>query len=148
MTEQRVEYLEHATAAANALAGVSRAARESGLEVDLVHLVALRASQINGCSYCVDLHYRDAVVAGVAARTLNAVAAWREAPFFSARQRAALAWTETLTRIETGGAPDDAFAAVAAHFEDAELANLTFAVAAINAWNRVAVGFRKGPDPA
>lgn len=142
-----MDYLEHTKDAASALVGVSRAVRKSGLEKELLHLVSLRASQINGCSYCVDLHYRDALEAGVPARTVNAVAAWREAPFFSPRQRAALAWTETLTRIEREGAPDPVYAEVTTQFEDHELANLTFAVAAINAWNRVAVGFRKGPDP-
>ena len=143
-----MDYVEHAADAANALVGVSRAVRESGVEEELLHLVSLRASQINGCSYCVDLHYRDALDVGVPPRTVNAVAAWREAPFFTSRQRSALAWTETLTRVERDGAPDAVYEEVAAHFDDGELANLTFAVAAINAWNRVAVGFRKGPDPA
>ena len=143
-----MDYLKHAVDAATALVGVTRAARDSGLEEDLLLLVALRASQINGCGYCVDLHFRDALEAGVPPRTINAVAAWREAPFFTPRQRAALAWAETLTRVDRDGAPDDVYAEVAAHFDDGELANLTFALGATNAWNRVAVGFRKGPDPA
>ena len=146
MTRQRLDYHGHAPEAARALAGVTRATVQAGLDPVLVHLTSLRASQINGCAYCVDLHYRDALSAGVDPRTLNAVAAWRDAPFFDARQRAALSWAEAVTRLGPDGVPDPVWDMLRACFDEAEAARLTFAVAAINAWNRISVSMRKGPD--
>lgn len=146
MTAQRLDYFRHAPGAARALAAVGQAAL-AHLEPALVHLVSLRASQMNGCAFCVDLHYRDALAAGVPARTINAVSAWRDAPFFTDRERAALAWTEEVTRLAPEGVSDAAWDRSSAHFSEAEIACLTFAIAAINAWNRLSVSARKGPDP-
>ncbi|HYD65459.1 carboxymuconolactone decarboxylase family protein [Azospirillum sp.] len=113
-----------------------------GLEPALVELIYLRVSQINGCAYCIDLHWREAVKAGLDHRKLNAVAAWHEAPFFTDRQRAALAWAECLTHVARTHAPDEDYRAVTVHFSEKEVCDLTYAVAVINAFNRMAVGHR------
>ncbi|TAM56050.1 MAG: carboxymuconolactone decarboxylase family protein [Chloroflexota bacterium] len=114
----------------------------SPLEAKLRELVKLRASQINGCAYCVDMHTKDAVAIGEDEQRLHLVAVWREAPVFSPRERAALAWTEALTLLPETGAPDDVYAEVADNFTPAEQVALTLAIIAINGWNRLAVGFR------
>ncbi len=119
----------------------------SGIDRALLDLVYLRVSQMNGCSYCVDLHARDAVAHGASQRLVNAVAAWREAPFFDERQRAALAWAEALTDIVGTRAPDEAYRALARHFSEHELVDLTLAAAHMNALNRIAIAFRRGPAP-
>jgi AhpD family alkylhydroperoxidase len=106
----------------------------------LRELVKLRASQINGCAYCVDAHSRDALAGGEDERRVWAVAVWREAPFFDERERAALALTEAMTRLPDAGVPDDVYEEVARHFDEHELGQLMFAIIAINAWNRVGVG--------
>jgi AhpD family alkylhydroperoxidase len=147
MSDLRLAFHEAAPRATSDLVTLSRTVHGSGMEPGLLHLVSLRVSQMNGCSYCVDLHYRDALAKDVPPRKVNAVAAWRDAPFFTERERAALAWAETLTRMDAEAAPDAIYDQVAARFDDAELANLTYGVAAINAWNRVSVGFRRSPDP-
>ena len=115
----------------------------SGLEPSLIHLVYLRASQINGCAFCVDKHSKDARRAGETEERLYAVAVWRETPFFSQRERAALAWTETVTLLAQTHVPDDAYADVRQHFNANELVALTMAIVTINGWNRIAVSFRK-----
>lgn len=142
----RLDYWTLAPTATAALRDASFATHTAGLPAALLHLVSLRASQINGCAYCVDLHYRDALKAGVDPRRINAVAAWRETLFFDERERAALAWTESLTRLSERGALDAPYEEVAARFSNEELAHLTFAIAIINAWNRMGVGF--GVQPA
>lgn len=119
---------------------------ESGLEPALIDLVWLRISQINGCAYCVDLHSRDALEKGVSARKLFNVATWWESPMFTRRERAALRWAESLTRLPETGAPDDDYAAAAAEFADKELADLSYAIALMNALNRLGVGFRMQPQ--
>jgi AhpD family alkylhydroperoxidase len=106
----------------------------------LRELVKLRASQINGCAFCVDMHSRDALAGGEDERRVWAVAAWREAPFFDERERAALALTEGMTRLPDAGVPDDVYDEAARHFDEHELGQLMFAIIAINAWNRVGVG--------
>jgi AhpD family alkylhydroperoxidase len=116
----------------------------SGLEQSLMELVKTRASQINGCAFCIDMHTKDARAAGETEQRLYALNAWRETPFFTERERAALAWTEAVTRIG-GGVSDDLYAEVRQHFSEKELVDLTWAVAAINAWNRVAISFRSVP---
>lgn len=146
MTTPRLDYHLLAPEAARALGGVTRAAVGAGLDPVVLHLASLRASQINGCAYCVDLHYRDALKAGVPPRTLNAVSAWRDAPFFDPRQRAALAWSEALTLLRPEGVSDQVWDMLRAHFDETEAAHLTFIVAAINAWNRISISMRKGPD--
>lgn len=142
----RLDYWTLAPTVTASLRDASFATHTAGLPAALLHLVSLRASQINGCAYCVDLHYRDALKAGVEPRTINAVAAWRETVFFDERERAALAWTEALTRLPERGAPRELYDEVRARFSDEELAHLTFAIGIINAWNRMGVGF--GVPPA
>ncbi|HYO24381.1 MAG TPA: carboxymuconolactone decarboxylase family protein [Lacipirellulaceae bacterium] len=115
-----------------------------GLEHGLRELVKLRASQINGCAYCIDMHWKDARAAGETEQRLYALNAWRESPFYTDRERAALAWTEAVTLV-TGGVPDDVYEAARQHFDEQELVDLTWAVAAINAWNRMAISFRAVP---
>jgi len=116
-----------------------------GLEAPLLELVKLRASQINGCAFCVDTHTTDAKKAGESERRLHGVSVWRETPFFTPRERAALAWTEALTLVSTSHAPDADYELVKAQFTDKEQVDLTLAIATINAWNRFGVGFRKMP---
>jgi AhpD family alkylhydroperoxidase len=138
----RVDYHKQFPAGVQAMASLERAARASTLEPGLLELVRIRASQINGCTYCLAMHNRDARARGEHATRLDTVAAWREAPFFTARERAALAWCEALTELPRAGATDEVFAAVDAAFSPEEIAALTFAIVAINGWNRVAVGLR------
>ena len=124
-------------------AGLERVADASSLEPLLRELVKVGASQINGCAHCLDMHTKDAVAIGETEQRLHLFVARREAPLFTSRERAALAWTEALTRLPETGAPDDAYdAAMAAEFSSAEQVVLTLAIVAINGWNRLAVGFR------
>src|SRR5690606_37327150 len=117
---------------------------ESGLEAVLTHLVRLRASQLNGCAYCVDMHWKDLRALGENEQRLYGLVVWRECPWYTARERAALAWTEAVTLVQ-GGVPDATYEEVRQHFTDAELAELTFAIVAINAWNRLSVAARGEP---
>jgi len=112
------------------------------LERPLFELVKIRASQINGCAYCIDMHTKDARLAGETEQRIYALNAWRETPFFSERERAALEWTEAVTRVADTHVPDDIHARVSAQFKEDELVALTFAVIVINSWNRLAVSFR------
>jgi len=131
------------------LSGVERYLQGSGLEKSLYELVKLRASQINGCSYCVDMHSRDARKGGETEQRLYLLSAWQESPLFTDRERAALAWTECLTRLSTDGAPDEVFDELQRQFTPVEIANLTTLVGMINLWNRIGVGFRlQHPVPA
>ncbi|GAA0816534.1 carboxymuconolactone decarboxylase family protein [Ralstonia mannitolilytica] len=125
--------------------GLEKALGKSSLEKPLTELVRLRASQINGCAYCVDMHSADARKAGEDERRLAAVCVWQETPFFTDRERAALAWTEAVTRVGETRVPDDVWQAARAQFSDAELVDLTLLVCTINTWNRLAVSFRKLP---
>ena len=143
--EQRLDFYKASPEAMKALIALEVALGKRGLETALVNLVKLRASQINGCAYCVDSHSADARKAGETERRLYAVAAWRETPFFSQRERAALAWTESLTRLPDTHAPDADYEAVRAQFSAADLVDLTLVIGAINIWNRLGVGFRKMP---
>lgn len=131
--------------AAQAMYGLERFIRESGIEKSLVNLVRLRASQINGCAYCIDMHTKDARAAGETEQRLYELDAWREAPFYTDRERAALAWTEALTLISETHAPDDVFQQARQHFSEEELVGLSMAIVAINGWNRLAIGFRAVP---
>jgi AhpD family alkylhydroperoxidase len=143
---QRLDFAKASPSAYKALLSLEHTVRESGLEPGLLELVKLRASQINGCGFCVDMHAGDARKAGETDRRLHAVAVWRETPFFSERERAALAWTEALTRLCLQPDLEHAYAALKEQFGDKEMVDLTLAVAAINSWNRMAVGF--GAQPA
>ncbi|HTN76467.1 MAG TPA: carboxymuconolactone decarboxylase family protein, partial [Pirellulaceae bacterium] len=115
-----------------------------GLEKSLLELVKIRASQINGCAYCLDMHTKDARALGETEQRIYLLSAWREAPFYTERERAALAWTEAVTRI-SAGVPDELFAASRAHFTDKEFVDLTWAIVAINSWNRMAISFQSVP---
>lgn len=132
-------------AAIKALLGVEERIGKSALEKSLAELVRLRASQINGCAYCVDMHTTDARNGGETERRLATVVVWRETPFFTDRERAALEWTEALTLVSLDHVPDAVWTAVRPHFSEAELVDLTLLISAINAWNRFAIAFRKLP---
>jgi len=119
--------------------------RNCGLEASLIELVKIRASQINGCAFCIDMHTKDARAAGESEQRIYLLSAWRESPFYSERERAALEWTEALTLIADNHVPDEIYASVRPHFTDEELANLTLAVSTINAWNRFAISSRSEP---
>lgn len=121
---------------------LEEAVAASGLEHSLVELVKTRASQINGCAYCLHMHTQDARAAGEREERLYLLSAWRESSLYSARERAALAWTEALTLLAQTGAPDADYQAMREHFDEAEAVKLTMLIGAINAWNRLAVGFR------
>jgi AhpD family alkylhydroperoxidase len=122
--------------------GLERYVRQSGLEKPLLELVKLRASQINGCAYCVDMHTKDARAHGETEQRLYAVAVWKEAPFFTDRERAALAWAEAVTLISRDQTPDDVYELVRRQFSEKEVADLTLAIIAINGWNRLAISSR------
>jgi AhpD family alkylhydroperoxidase len=142
----RIDYYNASPDAMKAMIALEVAVGKLGLESSLVELIKLRASQINGCAYCVDLHTSDMRKAGETERRLSGVVVWRETPFFTARERAALAWTEALTRIADTHAPDADYAELAEQFNPAEMVAVTLAINAINGWNRVAIGFRKTPS--
>ena len=125
-----------------AMLGLEEPLRDSGLEAKLRELVKTRASQINGCAYCIDMHTKDARVQGETEQRLYALNAWRETPFYSARERAALEWTEQLTLIAGRDVPDELYARMREHFSEEEIAKLTLAVVQINGWNRIAISFR------
>jgi len=125
-----------------ALISISTAVRQSGLDPKLVELVKIRASQINGCAFCLNMHVVEAREGGESDARMHVLAAWHESPAFTARERAALAWTEALTRIERSHVPDAVFAEASAEFDETELAQLTSAIIAINSWNRIAVAYR------
>jgi AhpD family alkylhydroperoxidase len=141
----RINYYTSSPDAMKAMMALEKAVSELGLEKPLLELVKLRASQINGCAFCVDMHAADARKAGESERRLMGVSVWRETPFFTPRERAALAWTEALTLLAQTHAPDEDYAAVAKEFTPAEQVNLTLAISTINAWNRFGVGFRVIP---
>ncbi|MCE0723239.1 MULTISPECIES: carboxymuconolactone decarboxylase family protein [Legionella] len=132
--------------AIQAILGLEKYVNSSDLEKPLLELVKLRASQINGCAYCVDMHTTDAKKEGESDRRLHAVVVWRETPFFTPRERAALAWTEAVTLLSETHAPDDIYNEVLTCFSEKELIDLTMAIITINSWNRMAVSFRKSPS--
>jgi AhpD family alkylhydroperoxidase len=125
-----------------AVSGVERFIQACGLEKSLIHLVKLRASQINGCAFCIDKHTRDARKEGETEQRLYLVSVWEESGLFTDRERAALAWTECLTRLHTDGAPDGVYKALQAQFSPVEIGNLTTLIGLINLWNRIGVGLR------
>jgi len=141
--ERRLDYSKTAPGASRAMYALHKYAEESGLEHSLLELIKTRASQINGCAYCIDMHTLDARARGESEQRLYALSALHEAPFFTDRERAALAWTEAVTLISATHVPDDVFAEARAHFTDIELVNLTMAIIAINGWNRLAISFRE-----
>ena len=139
----RIDIREYLTSTAGrALITLGQAVDASGIDGGLLELVKVRTSQINGCAYCIDMHTKDARAAGETEQRLYAVAAWREAPFFSHQERAALEWAEAVTLIANGQVPDEVYERTTRYFEEAQIVALTLAVVATNAWNRVVTGFR------
>ena len=138
----RLDFTRVSPKAVSAMFGLQAYVNQSGLEPKLLELVKMRASQINGCAYCLDMHSKDARAAGETEQRLYLLDAWREVDLYSERERAALEWTEALTRITEGHVPDEVYAAVREHFSEAELVDLSLAVVAINGWNRLSIAFR------
>jgi AhpD family alkylhydroperoxidase len=143
--QPRLHYQQASPGAVDAMRGLEAHIARSNLERPLIELVKMRASQINGCAYCIDMHSKDARAAGESEQRLYGLSAWRETPFYSDRERAALAWTEALTLIAGTDIPDADYQAARTQFSEAELVDLTLAVVAINGWNRIAVAFRAVP---
>ncbi len=138
----RIDYRSVFPAAIRAMSELEKAVHTGTLEPELLELVKVRASQLNGCGYCVDMHTKDATALGVDPQRLYLTVAWREAPCYSPRERAALAWCESLTLLADSDVPDDLYDEVRDHFDQSEVVALTLAVVAINGWNRFAVGLR------
>lgn len=143
--EPRIDFYSSSPDAMKAMMALEVAVTKLGLETSLMELVRLRASQINGCAYCVDMHTADARKAGESERRLSGVVVWRETPFFTERERAALAWTEAVTRIADTHAPDADYQKLATQFTAKEMVDLTLAINTINSWNRLAISFHKMP---
>jgi len=143
--ESRIAYLKVAPGAYKAMLGLEEYLHQCGLEENLLDLVKLRASQVNGCAYCIDMHWKDLRAAGENEQRLYGLDAWEESPYYSDRERAALAWTEAVTNLRDGHVRDEVYEHARKHFSEKELADLTLAVAAINAWNRLAISGRTEP---
>ncbi|GMV94861.1 MAG: carboxymuconolactone decarboxylase family protein [Candidatus Hydrogenedentes bacterium] len=143
--QPRLDYASVAPDGVKAMWGLEKYVHGCGLEPSLLELVKTRASQINGCAFCIDMHTKDARAGGETEQRLYALSAWRETPFFSDRECTALAWTEAVTNVAQTNVPDEVYELARQHFDEKELADLTLAVVAINGWNRLAVSFRKVP---
>lgn len=142
---QRIQYTKASPDGFKAMFALQRYVESSGLEHPLLELVKMRASQINGCAYCLDMHSKDARAAGESEQRLYVLNAWRESLFYSERERAALAWTEALTRISENDVPDSLYEEAREQFSEKELVDLSLAIIAINGWNRLAIPFRSEP---
>ena len=140
--EQRLNYQKIGSGAFKAMLGMENYVRQSGLEHSLLELVKIRASQINGCAFCIDMHTKDARAAGETEQRLYGLSAWHETPFYTERERAALELTEAVTLITNGGVSNELYQRVREHFTEEETVNLTAAIIAINGWNRLALTFR------
>jgi AhpD family alkylhydroperoxidase len=138
----RIAYMKVAPGAYKAMLGLEDYLNQCGLEKSLLHLVKLRASQVNGCAYCIDMHWKDLRAAGESEQRLYGLDAWEESPYYSERERAAFSWAEAVTNLRDGHVRDEVYERVRGHFSEKELADLTLAVAAINAWNRLAIAGR------
>lgn len=141
----RIDYMKQSPELFKKYLDVSLQLKKGSIEQSVLHLVDLRASQMNGCAFCVDMHSKQAKLAGERELRLYHVAVWRESTLFNERERAALEWTEVLTKLPEHGVPDEVFARVREQFSEQEIADLTFAVMMINGWNRVSIGFRAVP---
>ena len=140
--KQRLEYYRLAPELFEPMVAMEKTLAQSSLGTELIELIKIRASQINGCAYCLDMHLRDARAGGVPEQKLDVVAAFDESPIFDARERAALAWTEALTKVSECGAPQPVYTQLEVFFSDRERVDLTLAICAINSWNRIAIAFR------
>ena len=143
--QPRIEYGTAPRGATQAMYGLEAYVRECGLERPLLELVKMRVSQINGCAFCIDMHSKDARAGGESEQRLYLLDAWREAPFYTDRERAALEWAEAVTLVAETHVPDDVYERARAQFSEEELVNLTLAVVAINGWNRLSIAFRAVP---
>jgi AhpD family alkylhydroperoxidase len=143
--QPRIEYAKAAPEAIEAMRGLDAYVGRGGLEPELVELVKIRASQINGCAYCIDMHTKDARTRGETEQRIYALDAWKETPFFTHRERAALAWTEAVTEVSDAHVPEEIYEQARRYFTEKELVDLTLAIVAINGWNRLAIGFRAVP---
>jgi AhpD family alkylhydroperoxidase len=141
----RYNYAKAAPGTYHAMLGLEKYLHECSIEQPLLHLIKLRASQINGCAYCIDMHWKDLRALGETEQRLYGLDAWRESPYYTDRERAALMWTEAVTLVAGGQVDDLVYDAVKPHFSETELSDLTFAVATINAWNRLAISARTEP---
>ncbi|MCF8468696.1 MAG: carboxymuconolactone decarboxylase family protein [Sneathiella sp.] len=141
--QARLDYPKASPDAFNAVLALEQyVAKRSGLEPRLIHLIKLRASQINGCAYCVDMHSKESRRDGLSEQWINLVCVWRESAVFDDRERAVLAWAEALTNVAETRAPDEDYEELKKHFSEKEIAEITVAIGTINVWNRIAVGFR------
>ncbi|NMO15785.1 carboxymuconolactone decarboxylase family protein [Pyxidicoccus fallax] len=145
MEKQRMNIARVAPGVYSAMMGLERYLNECGLEANLLHLIKLRTSQLNRCAFCIDMHWKDLRAAGESEQRLYGLDAWEESPYYTDRERAALAWTEAVTLLTEGYVSESVYRAVQPHFSEKELADLTGAVAAINAWNRLNVAARTTP---
>ncbi|MBO7747115.1 carboxymuconolactone decarboxylase family protein [Paenibacillus sp. MWE-103] len=145
---QRLNYMQQSPELTKAMMGLSTAEKQSAIDAKIQHLVHIRASQMNGCGFCLDMHVKEAKIHGESELRLYHIAIWRESNLFEPRERAALAWTEVLTRIPEHGVPDELYNRVREQFSEKELSDLTFSVMAINAWNRANVAFKMTPGSA
>ena len=143
--EARFNLFTAAPEAYQAMRGLEEYLHRCGLEQPLLHLVKLRASQVNGCAYCLDMHWKDLRAIGEDEQRLYSLDAWRECPWYSDRERAALAWTEALTLVTNGHVPDGVYLEVRSHFTEKEISDLTLAITTINAWNRISIASRTPP---
>ena len=143
--ETRFNIVKAAPGIYHAMRGLEEYLHQCGLEENLLHLVKMRASQINGCAYCLDMHSKDLRAGGESEQRLYTLDAWRECPWYSERERAALAWTEAVTLVANGHVPDEVYEQVKPHFSEKDLANLTLAIVAINGWNRLSIASRTEP---
>ncbi|SFI76863.1 carboxymuconolactone decarboxylase family protein [Celeribacter neptunius] len=142
-----IERLDYAAINGGAIANMAKCKKDMpSIDRKLRALIELRVSQINGCSYCVDLHTMEARQAGEVAQRLDCMTVWREVPFFDPGEKAALAWAESLTKVADQGAPEDLYAALSDHFTEVQIVDLTLIIAQMNAWNRLAIGFEQLPD--
>lgn len=140
--QPRFNFFKAAPDAYKAVSALEDYVQASGLEKRLIHLIKLRASIINGCAYCVDMHTKEARHSGLPEQWINLMAVWKESPVYDARERAVLGWVDAVTNLAQTGAPDDAYEALKAHFSEEEMTKITVAIGTINVWNRLAVGFR------
>ncbi|MZQ81476.1 carboxymuconolactone decarboxylase family protein [Paenibacillus sp. 5J-6] len=145
---QRINYMQQSPEFTKKMMDFSNAEKESAIEEQILHLVHIRASQMNGCGFCVDMHVKQAKIHGESELRLYHLPIWRESTLFAPRERAALAWTEILTKLPEHGVPDEVYDRVRGQFSEKELSDLSFSIMAINAWNRINVGFRTVPGSA
>jgi AhpD family alkylhydroperoxidase len=140
--QARVNFYKASPESYKAVSALEEFVQHSGLEKRLIHLIKLRASIINGCAYCVDMHSKEARHSGLSEQWIILMSAWKESPVYDARERALLGWVDAVTNIAQTGIPDDAYEALKAHFSEDEMTKITVAIGTINVWNRLAVGFR------